>query len=421
MKKIIISLLFIISASLLSTAVYIHFSTKDTVDTMIESLKPVLTVTYRNFYNPFDGSIAIQGISVINNMTGNTFTINSIELKLASILDYIDLDKLIRRGEIPPKFQLKINYVHSNLEFLKSLEISSFGKVAAYIAALGCGDIKEITYKYLPKMGYESIDLSAVLDVVQDDLDTRNIHASVILHNIESYSLKTSIPNISELSEDLFSNIDSFEIEIENLGYNDRLIDFCSTKSKLDRNDYIKLHQQETKNYFTNAGLEISDEIYRAYSDYFSSQAIIRLVFQPKNILNLKNLHLYKIEIWPSLLGLSLYNDNKKVTNLHISTNKEIGIKSLLASRKLSLVKKSTKPTQINKKSKQNYIEIKKSDIYDYVNHQVKIQTKRGTIYQGTIKKITSYQVILESGTGRKKAEWPLSTHQISHIFIIKK
>ncbi len=433
MKKLIGTLLVIVVLSLVSTAAYIYFSTKSAVDSMIESVQPFVNIKYQRFSNPMDGSISIHGVT-IGDGYGSNVDVGSIELKMDSALDYINFEKKLTSGEILPKLQLQINHVYADIDFLKKIQDSSdksaFEKINAYIDALGCGDIKTIGSEQLSDLGYSGIDSSLNLNFEYNkSLATITMNVDYIMHGMAAFLIKTSIPYIYTAQDfaNINNKVNNLVFELQDLGYNESIIEHCSLESKLERDAYIEQHLQEFKNYLTKANVQLSDDLYDVYRAYFVDKATLTFSVQPDSAVNLQYINLYETKDWPTVLGLSVATNGNSVQDLTFAWNKDTVTKDLMNAREgveiAKLEDDEVRDPQTRRKQvlrNRAYFEIPVSSLDQYRGFDVKLETKLGRTYTGYIKGVTRSQVIVVILLKGGKAEIPVGTNKISKAFIYK-
>jgi hypothetical protein len=433
MKKLFVTLVLILILSLISTTAYIYFSTKRAVDSLIESAQPFVNIKYQRFSNPMDGSISIHGVT-IGDGYGTNIDVGSIELKLDSALDYINFNTKITSGEILPKLQLQINHVYADMDLLEKSQSSSspnaFEKISSYIAALGCGDVKEIGTKQLSDLGYSGIDSSLNLNFEYNkSLATATMQFDYVLHDMSSFLVKTSIPYIYSPQDfaNINTKINNLTIELQDLGYTNSLIDYCSLESNLEPEAFIDLRIQALKRYLSKANIQLSDDLYAAYRSYFVDKAPLTFTSQPDSAVNLQYINLYETKDWPTVLGLSIAVNGKPVKDSHFSWNKNTVIKNLLNARDgvelTKLESNEAHDPQTRKKQalrNRDYFEIPVSKLDQYIHSDVKIETKLGKIYTGYVKGVTRSQVIVVIRLKGGKAEIPVGTNKISKAYIYR-
>ncbi|NOQ93196.1 MAG: hypothetical protein GQ547_01020 [Methylophaga sp.] len=431
MKKILTLTLFIAVMALASTAAYIYFSTKNAIDSMLESAQPFVSIQYQKFSNPMNGSISIHGVTIspILGMTETTIDIGSIELRLDSALDYLNFEKKIESGEILPKLQLKVNHVYADLNLIVNDDPDDAELISAYITALSCGEIKEIGSKELPELDYIGIDTSVNLNFEYDKyLSNVEMEFEITLHDMARYSAKLLIPNINSPADlaNINTKISSLEFELQDLGYNSRVIEYCVKQNGLKPDVYVDKHIQALKGYVSDANIHLSENIYDAYRAYFVDQASLTIVSQPLNAINLQGIELYETKEWANILGLTLFVDANPPSLLRFDWNKDTAIEDLLNARSIAIKEAPVaKPrTRTNKRENIKSIpknrEISISDIYDYVNYPVRLETKQGKTFKGFIIDVVRGRVIIEIRLKGGKAEMPIDITNIEKVFIAK-
>ncbi len=431
MKKLIVTLFLVATISLVSTAAYIYFSTKSAVDSLIESARPFVNIKYQRFSKPMDGSIAIDGVTIADGY-GASVDIRSIELKLDSALDYINFEKKLTSGEILPKLQLQINHAYVDMELLQKNQASSknnaFELIAAYITALGCGDITEIGSEQLTDLGYSAIDSSINLNFEYNKPSaTVTMEFDYILHGMSSFLVKTEIPNIYSSKDlaNLNNKLNSIVFELQDLGYNNSIIEFCAHESKLEREVYIEQHLQEIKNYLTAANISLSDDLFAAYRSYFVDKSTLTFTSQPDSAVNLQYINLYETKDWPIVLGLSIKVDDEPIKDISFDWDKDKVVNKLLAAREgVQLAKlagdKAAPDPQTRRQQTRTYFEIPVADLDQYINSDVKLETKLGRTYSGHIKGVTRSQVVVVILLKSGRAEIPVGTNKIARAFIYR-
>lgn len=425
MKNFFITLTLIVVISLVSAMAYVYFSTKSAVDTVIDIVRPFASITYQSFSNPMDGSISIHDVSIA--AQGKNVDIGSIELQLNSVFDYFNFEKKISSGEIPPKLQLKINHLSADFELLKNKEPEDFEQIASYIQALGCGDIKKISHENMSVLGYSEIDGSIKLNFEYSKLASEaKIETKLTLHGMGSYEFKTSIPNIKTVFD--FSNednkIESLKFIVQDLGYNNNLIEYCTKQSGLSTETYINQHLQKIRSYLADADVSLSEEIFAAYRSYFVDQATLTFSIKPASAVNLEHIDLYQTKDWANILGLTVYVNDTEIKDLAFAWDKKTVITDLLdagISPQTGKQRKNASNKPKLRKKQPPYVEIPINDLNKYVRSYVRLETIQGKSYKGLLKRVTANKVILLMRLKRGKAEIPVSTKKISKAFIYQK
>jgi len=428
MKKFFIALITLLALAAAGTAAYIYFSTKNAVDKMISSARPFVDIQYQRFTNPMDGSISLHDVTM--NTGNDSVKIGSIELRLDSALDYVNFDKKMKSGEIPPKFQVRINHMITDLPETTqaSMEQMPMQQIANYIAALGCGDVKEMNTSHMNELGFTELDTSTNLDFTYNKTSSQaTFQANMSMHGMTDIELKTSISDVNNYFD--FANpenkVSAIETTIQDLGYNNKIIEFCSEKAQLEPQQYVDNHIKQLRKYLNKSGVSLSDELYDTYKSYFADATPIKFVLSPpSNSLSLKYIDLYDVKDWPSILGLSIYNDGKQLEDITFEWKKGKALPKLLNAR--SLPKVQDKQTKNAKKKKaqrlipRKFVEIPADQLSRYISSTVKIESKLGKSYTGVVKQVSSSQIVVEIKLQGGKAAMPINTFQIKKAYLLQ-
>ena len=428
MKNVLSRLILIAAVALASSAAYIYFSTKSTVDSMIQSIAPFVTVEYKHFNNFMDGSISIHDVSINTQLSGeNTHVdIGSIEVKMDSVLDYFNFEQKINSGEIPPKLQLAINHVHTDVGLLINDSPDKLGIITDYMTELACGEVNLTPSEKLTALGYSGIDSSISIDFEYSRLTSEaEVKFDLILHDMAQYAVKTTIPNVNSTVGLTNPNgkISSLELGIQDLGYNKKLIEYCSNQRGIQPERYVEQHVQALKNYFSDASVSFSDSVYDAYRAYLIEQAHVSISSHPNASFSVESLNFYDTKDWASILDLTLFVDEKPASNFFFDWNKESVLNDLLKARALAEKEDDTEKKQVRiikraQKSPKVNAEIPVSQIHDYTNKHVTLNTKSGKTFKGIVKSVKRGQVIMIISIQGGNAEIPIDVSKIIKVSI---
>lgn len=418
MKKLFMTVIVLAILSTISTAAYIYIATKSFVDELIESTPPFLNIDYQRFSNPMDGSVAIHGVRVAY---GNDFAmdISSVEFKLDSALDYIDLDKLAESGEIPEKLQLKINHAYIDNDYFKDIdkfvaasESDDNFDLYSYISTLGCNDVDLINLSLIEKLGYNGLDQSIDMDFSYNkNSDQAKLTFSYVIEEMESFVFNTTLPNINHIRDlaNIENDINHFELTYQDLGFNRKLSSFCSKQTQTNEAQYIKKHAEALETYLTSASVKLHDDLYQAYQLSLADQAKITFKFQPTNSISLKYLDLFEPKDWPKVLGLSIFVNGNKVGNPSFDWPRN-NIMTNLA--KASEIAKASHNRSAEKYYR--YVKMPVSKLSKYRNHQIEFKSNRGKKYKGTILGMSGGRLIVDVQMQGGHAEMPIRLSEIA-------
>jgi len=428
MKKFIIILIFLSITSAVSAYAYLYLVTKQGVDAVIVLVQPFATIRYQKFSNPMDGSISIRGVSVDSAIWDIRMNIESITLTLDNVLAFIEFNQAITSGKIIPKLQLEIKRAHMDLEkaniFFES-KSSIPERINDRITAQGCGDIKSISDKLNSKLGYKEFDASIKLDYNYDQSSNiMDVTLDYTRHDMISNSFKVSAPNITSYSDLIQADIkvNEFQIKTKDLGYNQRLIDFCAQKSGVEPEEYVDYHLEQVQSYLNEADITLSDEIYAAYQEYLSDQATLTIGIHPISAVGLEYLDLYQPSDWPRIFGLQIDVNGTKISDLYMDWDRDTVAMSLLNTQAdVEEMYPELAPIMPPKpRYKKAFVPVEFSELQNYINSPVKVKTNFGIRHSGKIiaveQKVLTIAVSLSGGTG----VLPIKINTITEVLVYK-
>jgi len=445
--QIIIRLILVLCLVVAGLYGFLYFKTKTFVDQAISYASPYISITYKGISNPMDGSIALKGVTMrpkfSSRMDSGEVYIRSIEFRLNSVLDFIFLKGKIQKATkenqnlfaIAPKIQMKLDHVRSETkqfsEWWGEGEDGYLDRIIARARAQGCGDTKSIDFaKFIPKLGYETIEYSVILDYEYDK------YASVIdlenewtIHDLTSFSLKGSISNVTSIADfqDPSNLLTKVYFVHQDLGYNKGWIDFCAKESGIKADNYINHHMKHLKSFLSKANVIFSDELYNTYKASLN-QAKVTFKFMPESINSaLQIVDRYKPSSWPAVLNMTVKVDGKEINDLSMNWNRDTVVKDLLEVKshdektKQQILNETNSPKKKKtKKKKRSYIEVSIHELKNYVNSYVKITLKSGKKFKGLIVGDEENSITLRVRTRGGNMEMQMNYEKIKKASVYK-
>lgn len=419
--RLLTKALLIIVICLSSAYLYFYYVTKNNVDSFIESVRPFVQIDYETFVSTLNGTISIEDVAISMPPYGKLARIESVDFVLDSPFDYFTLDDKLSAGELIPKLQLKINHLNSSIDTLDvyAQEPDPVEQFLNQVAAQGCGDVQSLGMSQLPELGYSTLDMSVNIDFDYSEAERlAKFNVDLIGHDMNAVYTTIEIPNVGSIRD--FANpqveFGTFKVGVEDLGFNEKVAEFCAEKSGVATEDYAKHHIEALKTFFTHADIQLSDGIYEAYESYVAEQATISLELQPKNSVNWNYLSLYPSNEWPRLLGLSLLVNNEKVDDFEFSWDKEHSLATAIASKQEMTTKQ---PEQVQQKRKKTYVQIAPQQLANYIDSRVKIETRLNRKYEGYVRKSGGNLVVQIKSHGGNM-DIPANSQTIAKAFVYK-
>jgi|GEM_PF-4105985 len=398
---------------------YFYYITKNNVDSFIESVSPFVQIKYETFFSALNGKISLSEVSISTPPYGKLAQIDSVDFILDSAFDYLTLDDKLSAGEIIPKIQLKINHLNTNVDMLDvyTQEPAPFEQFMNHIAAQGCGEIESIDMTLLPELGYSTLDASMNINFDYSKATSQaTFNADLIAHDMNAVYTTVEIPGIASVRD--FANpdiqLDTFKVDVQDLGYSDNVAEFCAVKSGVPVEEYAEHHLEALKSFFTNADISLSDGVYEAYEAYVAEQARLTFSIQPKSAVNWKYISLYPTQEWPRILGLSLLVNDQKVEDFEVSWDEERSLATAIASKQEVTTKQERAP-----QPKKTFVEIPPHQLANYLHSRVKIETRLNRKYEGQILR-SGGQLVVQIKSHGGKIDIPANSQTIAKAFVYK-
>jgi hypothetical protein len=419
--QLLMKALLLVVICLCSAYLYFYYITKNNVDSFIESVSPFVQLKYENFVSRLDGTISIEDVSISMPPYGRLAKIESVDFILDSAYDYFTLDDRLSAGEIIPKLQLKINRLKSSVDLLDvyAKEPDPVEQFINHVGAQGCGDVQSLDMTLLPELGYSELDISMNINFDHSQLERlARFNVDLIAHDMNAVYTTVEIPRVGSMQD--FANpeieLGMFKVDVQDLGYNEKVAEFCAVKSDVPVEGYAKHHLEALKSFFTEADIQLSDGIYDAYQSYVAKQATLSLQLQPKNAVNWEHISLYPTNEWPRVLGLSLLVNDEKVDDFAFSWDKEHSLATAIASEKEVTTKQ---PEQVEQKRKKTFVQISPGQLANYVDSRVKVETRLNKKYEGYVRRSGSDLVVRIKSYGGKM-DIQADSQTIAKAFVYK-
>ena len=426
MKKVIIGLFVLVITIATSGYFYIYYQTKKGVDSIITAIQPFLQISYDSFQNPMDGSISINKVN-ISAANGFDMDIGSVEMRLNSVMDYLQLQDYINSRQIFPKLQFKVNHARINLDMVNDVaEARSTLLNRAYnrASAQGCGEVEDIDNDFSRKLKYDELDASLNMDYTYSkDLSKIDIVFDIVVHDMASYSFRTTIPNINTYAD--FANpdnkVNSFQFETRDLGYNKRLIEYCAQQSGVEYAAYVDHHMEQLRNFLTNANVSFSDELFDAYKAYLADGAMITVNINPESAVGVEYIDMYKPNDWPFILGLEIYVEGNKINDMSMNWNKDTVARDLMRSRAEMNTEPVAQAEEVQEQAPQMaFVSVPAAELKNYINSTAQLETVIGRKYRGQILNADTMSVTIQVSMGGGQMEIPIKLNQLSSALVYK-
>lgn len=433
MKAIILFVVILIAAA------YWHVNNKiqTLVDSTLAQLRAFgITITYSDISNPLDGSVALNNLN-IRGLTEDEFDIQSVEMRLPDFISLLKLEDTLNDNQLPSNIQFSINRISMKMDFvIANFKPSQLEWSTDRIKAAGCGDVQTVGYELYPELGYDLYEASIKLGFAHDQSSNKmTLSGEFIGHYDRSYSFSVTFRDIKSLSSTrqyigvgvADASFEKFEIVIRDLGFNGRYRQFCADKTGVQESEYIDHHLRQLRGYLTRGNIELSDEIYTAYGELLTDDAVITLNLNPPSAAAMNYLGLYKPSDWPAVLGMDVYVNDKKLNDLTMNWDadqakkylRDAPIDNAIASKpkQPEIIAKiiPIEPVQTTLSKQSIWYPVPAGELARHVGRLIKLVTKQGKERKGYLVRVEDRTVFISTKLSGKGLAFGLSKTEIAN------
>ncbi len=410
MKKTIIALLIIAISGFALLQGSLWYFTQQFVDQQVYKAKPFAQISYKEIETSMQGSAIVKGVRFFIPAINETIFIKSVEFKAPDVFTFLMLNSKTEQQQIPESLKLIISNAAINLNgpvmnMIDNPDIEP-SAIEAF-STLACGDINRMGSRSLSKMGYEKINNNITLEY-QFYPEKKRINYTVSNH-IEDMSIITISGELSNVSD-----IKSFSgktlkpgkisLEIQDDSYIKRKNDFCALQEKYSVNEYITEHVRQVGEYLGVYGIEVELDLLEAYKKLLKTMGTVRFdadlkplsetisyaeelkTFAPNDIIQFIRLKLYVND--KRINQVSIKVDMDKLLDAASNNTSDLGQPNSMMKKQVLVYKK--------------YHQISLSNLNNYHGYRVRVETRNGRYYRGTLKTNNPkyYEVITHMRSG---------------------
>ena len=259
------------------------------------ALSPFMAMEYSDVSTTLTGDVEISDLKFTSRTDPSTITVDKVAFQTGSPWALLNLRSRIQAGMLPDYLQLSIQGISLNADIVSALEQGvPPGDPYSLLETAGCGEHRMFGMDEFRKMGYDSIKLDwdvgyqLLTGSDQVELTTRfRSHEQfdaamdlVVSHGGAIKDLRLS-PEMATAAL-----LKSAKITYEDLGYADRIVNFCAGETGMSNDEYREHHVKAWQAQWQAFGLHPSQEVVDIYQDFID---------HPKSTMT------FKIEPWPAL------------------------------------------------------------------------------------------------------------------------
>ncbi len=399
--------------------IYLYYEIKGRVDQAINMSAPFVNIEYDGISTTMEGAVYLE----------------KVKLRLKNINEEIRVDKLgfitpglvfllghannfIEQKKFPEKMGISVQGVHISLtgELIDTLT-KSFPEQSEKKADSGLACTLSGSYpgEQLMELGiYRLIfDLTAKVNYDQEN-STLKFNINSAIHGVEETDVTFTVENIASdisgiLSNQATSTINSFTVNYRpDRDLTNKINQYCANLKGITVQEYIdQLVNQSDEAYLADLGFIPGPGIRAALKQLLMEAGEISLTTQAIDSNELGNLHLYKAEDIPHILGLSVSLNDKEINDLSFS----MGTAPKVSSSDIPTIWEQTEPDEqtvtikkITTQGQQNtgikarkFHAVERMQLIDKIGRKARIKTKKGITKTGKITQVKDKQVTLKA------------------------
>ncbi len=287
MKKLLVVVLLIVGL-VVGGHFYFVRQIEQGLDDIARNLQFFGSLTYGKVSLTYDGEARINDLRFRVYEMQEEIVIDALVLRTDSIFGLYKITDEFDEGRIPEKLGLSV----------LGLRLPTDGNIVAALyeqddepslEAAGCGDYKRFGPSELIRMGYSRMEMDIHLDYrIIGGGQILEVDASVVTHDAAAYNYKLEIGlgAASRRVEDVAmtmmgATVMSMNFEFVNRGYVDRVVDFCTQHTGLNRTAFLEQHHEAWLENWRADGYKPGPDISSAYESFLSSPGQFSVRFRP--------------------------------------------------------------------------------------------------------------------------------------------
>lgn len=245
-------------------------------------------LTYDGVHLSPTGSIHIDELEFRPRQAGlPEVGVERVSLDTGGLTDVIALKGRLESGELPPELGIRIRGLSLPFDALPDTAAvqDSGASIGLPFAAAGCDgrrvfdldDLARMDYlRWIAdvEMHYRIVDRGARLEPL---MRVRNRDAADLTLEAELDLRAGSMSAAAIMAAAQRADLRSFSLRYEDLGFYDRMLDFCADETDMTRAEYVQHHVQAWRTRWSQVGGEPRPELVEAYRDFIESPDRLRI------------------------------------------------------------------------------------------------------------------------------------------------
>ncbi|MBW4934982.1 hypothetical protein [Marinobacter sp. F4206] len=279
MKRLLIVLVVAV-AGLSGFAYYkITSSVTDGLELAKMQVAPFAAMEYGSVSTNFSGDITVNDLRFTSRATSEVIAVDKVALGTGSPWALLTLKDHLQSGQMPDYLKFSLEGLKADMAFMSNLEQAAEGdNPFSQLETAGCGDRRYFNRSDLARMGYDYLTLD--MDVAYRLSETGNqltltidtvsrnqmaVGLEMVVYHSGSFNEMALSPQVAKTAQ-----LEAASIELEDLGYLNRILDFCANELEMDTEAYRARHLEAWTAEWQAMGLKPSDSLVEVYQDYLT-------------------------------------------------------------------------------------------------------------------------------------------------------
>lgn len=427
MKKVLL-LILLVAVIVGGVKGFIYYKVTTQLDDAIVALSPFVRISYEGVSSSLEGKVNVHGVKV--NIYGSNLevAIDEVGVNFSNLKTLLFIGDDLKRQRLPERMGLTLHHVRMDLQSLKPymtmLQSQSQQPFQDY-SLLGCGALEKADpLNVLQQLGYSELDSSMKLAYRWDRASGRfTVDSEFRWHEMTNSAVIIEFDQIAALTVAAFASepeLKRISINVEDEGYNARLLAHCAADQNVTSDEFITLHMAMLKAALAEQGVSFGERVFDAYRYYLKAEGGLMLQMRPGGMQQLANLDMYKASDIPDLLGLEIHMGDEVIRDIEFNWD-ERKFKQTMASL-VEQPKAQDKDVVAAPKAMQQessgpkFAEIKPSMLATQMHQTLRITTADKRKLEGVLKKVTDERIFIDVLMGGGSATLPVRIEDISLV-----
>lgn len=277
MKRLLLVIAAIAIAGAITAQYRITSGVTDGLEAAKRGMAPYATMTYGDVSTTLEGNIEITDVTFTSRMDNQQIHADKLALVTGSPWALLNMEDTISNHQIPEQLSFVIEGLGVDASFMNGLDKNILGEtVFTRFDTAGCGDRTYFDRADLSAMGYDQLIVDMTIGY---RLMTGGEEMAVTLKTISrgqtgvEAEMLINLPRpmndggpSAELAQG--STLSSATVRVEDLGNNERIVDFCTGETGLTAAEFRDQHLNAWQDEWQHQGLKPSNSLVAVYKDF---------------------------------------------------------------------------------------------------------------------------------------------------------